>query len=74
MRTTLTIDDDVLAAARSPARARSVPLGTVISELVRQGMKAPTPIRKRNGFPLFPVSEASPPITLDDLKRMEDGP
>ncbi len=34
MRTTLSLDDDVLAAARVLAPQRRQPLGTVISELV----------------------------------------
>ncbi|MFO7534651.1 MAG: type II toxin-antitoxin system VapB family antitoxin, partial [Kiritimatiellia bacterium] len=35
MRTTLSIDDDLLAAARSLARAKSQSLGQALSELAR---------------------------------------
>lgn len=43
MRTTLSIDDDVLYAARSLARREGRALGEVISELARRALQAPTP-------------------------------
>lgn len=39
MRTTLDIDDTVLAAARSLARARKTSLGEAVSELARRGLQ-----------------------------------
>ncbi|MGL4177818.1 MAG: hypothetical protein ACRCSN_17300 [Dermatophilaceae bacterium] len=42
MRTTVDIDDTVLAAARSLARAGRMSLGAAISELARRGLAAPT--------------------------------
>ena len=41
MRTTLQLDDDVLAAARVLARQQRTSLGAVISELARQALVAP---------------------------------
>ncbi|MGL4745668.1 MAG: hypothetical protein ACRCXL_14945 [Dermatophilaceae bacterium] len=41
MRTTVDIDDTVLAAARSLSRASRVSLGAAISELARRGLAAP---------------------------------
>jgi len=38
MRTTLTIDDDVLLAARSRARREGRSVGSVLSELARMGL------------------------------------
>ncbi|MEW6665025.1 MAG: CopG family transcriptional regulator [Thermodesulfobacteriota bacterium] len=72
MRTTITIDDDLLAAAKALARAQSVPVGTVISELARKGLKSSARTRKKNNFPVFSVSSAARPITLEDVKRIED--
>ena len=43
MRTTLQLDDDVLAAARVLARQQRTSLGAVISELARQALVAPAP-------------------------------
>jgi hypothetical protein len=74
MRTTLTIDDDLLAAARSLARARSEPIGRVLSDLARRGMNATPRAGKRGqkGFPVFRVPSGARPITLEDVKTMED--
>lgn len=43
MRTTLSIDDDVLFAAKSLARRDGRALGEVISDLARQALHAPAP-------------------------------
>lgn len=72
MRTTLTIDDDLLAAAKSLARTRAVSVGKVISELARKGMRSPTHVSRRSGFPVFSVPPDARPITLEDVKKIED--
>ena len=41
MRTTLDIDDDVLAAARELARRERRSIGRTLSELARAGLRAP---------------------------------
>ena len=74
MRTTLTIDDDLLEAARALAQQRRVSLGQVVSELLRKGL-SPTPgfeRNKRGNFPTFAVPEAGRPITLETVKRAEE--
>jgi len=43
MRTTLEIDDTVLAAARSLARSRGCSLGEAVSELAKRGLQAVEP-------------------------------
>jgi hypothetical protein len=43
MRTTLQLDDDVLAAARVLARQQRTSLGAVIGELARRALVAPAP-------------------------------
>lgn len=76
MRTTLTIDDDLMAAARSLALAKSESLGKAISELARRGLNATPRVRQspRNsgGFPVFSVPKGAHPITLEDVRRAED--
>ena len=75
MRTTLTLDDEALAAARKLAAARNQPLGRVVSDLMRRGLAARVPYpASKDGFPVFSVAEDSPPITLEDVKRDEDDP
>ncbi|MBS1818970.1 MAG: CopG family transcriptional regulator [Acidobacteria bacterium] len=54
MRTTLELDDDVLAAAKAIAVHRGVTAGQVISELARKGLRverSAAPVR--NGVPLL---------------------
>ncbi len=43
MRTTLDIDDDVLAAAKERARREQKTAGQVVSELLRLALTAPMP-------------------------------
>ncbi len=42
MRTTLDIDDDILAAARDLAKAEGKTMGAVMSDLARRALTAPT--------------------------------
>lgn len=75
MRTTLTIDDDVLPAVKSLAAARGVSLGRAASELIRTGLRKDRqtyPEVCEDSFPVFHVSENALPITLEDVKRLED--
>ena len=75
MRTTLNIDDDILEAARSIAAARNLPVGAVLSELARSGLRQATTIpRERKGLPVFDVSYDSTPLTLARVKRFDQGP
>jgi hypothetical protein len=54
VRTTLDLDDDVLAAARSIAAARKQTMGKVVSDLMRQSLA--TKLKKgRSGVPLLPL-------------------
>ncbi len=53
MRTTLDLDDDILAAARSIAAARKETMGKVVSDLIRQSLAAKVK-KSRSGLPLLP--------------------
>lgn len=69
MRTTLTIDDDVLRAARSIAAEEGRSMGQVISELARKGLR-PDPVSStEEGFPVFQVSDDAPPLTPEMVER-----
>ncbi len=72
MRTTLTIDDDILAAAKALARVRKTSVGRVICDLARRGMKAGPAGPTRNKLQLFAVPENARPITDEDVKKLED--
>ena len=75
MRATLDIDDEILEAAKSIARERSLPVGVVLSDLARRGLRPDTTnLRKHKGFPVFDVSRDGTVLTLDRVKRYEDYP
>ncbi|HEY5048179.1 MAG TPA: hypothetical protein VII49_09185 [Rhizomicrobium sp.] len=76
MRTTLAIDDDVHAAAKSLAARQRKTLGEIVSELARQGLKparAVSQLRKRNSIPLLSGRSGSPPVTPELVARLRDG-
>ena len=72
MRTTLSIDPEVLGAAKKIAAARSISLGEVISELARRGLEARSKIGSRYGFPVFDVPANTPPLTPEQVRQDED--
>jgi hypothetical protein len=73
MRTTLDLDEDVLAAARSLARLERRSLGRVVSSLARKGL-APRDDRlgEEEGFPIFAVGAGAPPITDEMVQTALD--
>ena len=72
MRTTLTIDDDALAAARTIAAQSSRTLGEVVSELVRRALRPAPAGRDRNGVPLLPVRTPGTIVTLEMVNALRD--
>ena len=74
MRTTLAIDDDVLAAANHLAEREHKSLGEVITLLARQGLsrQARGARAVRNGVPLLPARKGATPVTLELVNRLRD--
>ncbi len=72
MRTTLDIDDDVLAAAKAIAKARGRTAGGIISELARSGLSKPFEGGVRNGIPLIPIKDPTAVITLELVNALRD--
>jgi hypothetical protein len=72
MRTTISIDDDVLRAAKSLAVAEQRSVGAVLSELARRGLRPERPVMSAHGLPVFRVSEKAPPLTLDMVRQALD--
>jgi len=71
MRTTLTLDDDVLELAARQAKLRGVSLGRTVSDLLRRGLSAPTPAQDKDGIVIFRLPADSPKVTTDDVRRLE---
>ena len=67
MRTTIAIDDDVLAVARALAERKGSSLGSALSELARRGFKSP-PTGNGDGT-MFAVATNAEPITSEDVYR-----
>ncbi|SNT41358.1 hypothetical protein SAMN05421770_11228 [Granulicella rosea] len=73
MEMTLTIDDDVLAAAEERAAAEHRSVGEVISSLARQAIHTdPSKLNMRNGVPLLPVLLGDEVITSEHVYRLQD--
>jgi hypothetical protein len=72
MRTTLELDDDLLAAARELAREQGVTLGYVISDLARRSLRAKARPAVRNGFPLLVPKPGSARPNLELVNRLRD--
>lgn len=72
MRTTLTIDDDVLLAAKAIAEQEQKSIGEVVSVLARQSLRRPQPPTARNGVPLLPVRNPQAVVTLDIVNALRD--
>lgn len=72
MRTTLTLDDDVLARARQLADESGRSIGAVISELARSAMTKPAPGSTRNGIRLLPPARDGSSTTLEEVNRLRD--
>jgi hypothetical protein len=75
MRTTLTIDDDILAIARAHAEREERSIGAVISELARRGVLAANPTAPSDAEEDFPTVRRAPNarlVTLEDVNRLRD--
>lgn len=72
MRTTLAIDDDVLAAAKALARQQRRTVGEVVSELARTSLRRPPKRQSRNGLPLLPVPKPGTVVTMEIVNGLRD--
>jgi len=71
VRTTLEIDDDVVAAARELAALQRRSLGSVVSELARRGL-TPARVVADGALPVITVPDGSSPITPEMVRRALD--
>jgi hypothetical protein len=74
MRTTLDLDDNLLAIARVRAREKGISVGAAVSEMMRRGLEV-TVGSTKSGFPLFQPPSNAPVITDEIVARYrDDGP
>ena len=69
MRTTLTIDDDVLAVARALAERNGTSLGRALSELARRGFRSGDHPGDDGDGTVFAVAPDAGPITSEDVYK-----
>jgi hypothetical protein len=71
MRTTLDIDDNLLAIARVRAREKGISIGAAVSDIMRRGLEVPR-TRSKRGFPVFQMPPDAPVITDEIVARYRD--
>jgi hypothetical protein len=71
MRTTLTLDDDIVLKVKTYAENRSLALGKAVSELVRRGFNAPVKTRVVNGLVVFDLPNEEDQVTSELVKRLQ---
>jgi len=75
MRTTLTLESDAFAVAKTYADARALKLGQAVSELIRLGSAERLPMRLKDGVWVFELPADTPTVTAAQVKALlEDTP
>ena len=75
MRTTLTIGDDVLDAARYIARSTGETVGEVLTELARKSLNIEEergPYDAEMGIHLLPPVQRATPLTAQEIINIDD--
>lgn len=74
MRTTLDIDDRVLASARTLARDKGISLGSAVSELALRGLRpvGVSSTSPQSPFPTFPDNADAEPVTSEMVREALD--
>lgn len=71
-RTTLTLEDDAMKAAKAHAARHRVTLGQAVSELVRQGAERPLVTEDRSGLRVVRLGRGSPEVTTALVDRLRE--
>ncbi len=77
MRTTLTIDDDILLVVKAKADREKRSIGEVLSALARIALAPPSSDQTegqntKNGLVLLPRKENGKPVTLEIVNKLRD--
>lgn len=71
VRTTLDIDDQLLAIARTRAQERGISLGAAVSELIRRGLETPQHVAA-SGFLVFDAGPEAREVTDEMVQELRD--
>ena len=72
MRTTISLDDDIVPQVKTYAETRDISVGKATSELVRRGLHAPLQTRVVNGFHVVELPTGSPQVTSEHIRNLEE--
>ncbi len=72
MRTTLSLEDDVLAEIKAYATSREIALGKAVTELVRRGLSAPLQTRVVNDFHVVELPPGSPRVSIEHVRTLQE--
>lgn len=72
MRTTLSIDDDVLLAVRERARRDRRSVGAVLSDLARQALAGPRQGEGESFYGFIPFTGGGRPVTNELVNRLRE--
>jgi hypothetical protein len=70
MRTTLSIDDDVLEQVKDFAKGRRISLGRAASELIRRGVERPLQTHIVNGLHVITLPPGSPTVSSERVNEL----
>jgi hypothetical protein len=70
MRTTLNLDTEVLSTVRLLSKQSGLPIGAIVSEIVRKALQHDETAVERNGVQIFPRKEGPAPdiATVNKLR------
>ena len=71
MRTTLTLNDDVLRKVRRYAASRQLTLGEAVTDLVQRALTVPRPTKEVNGVQVFDLPPESPRVTTKKVRELD---
>ena len=75
MRTTISLEDDAFEVARAYAHARSLKLGTAISELIRMANRRQFPLKQKDGLWVFDLPPDVPNVSASQVQQLlEESP
>jgi hypothetical protein len=71
MRTTLSLDDDLLPFVKRYADDHSLALGKAVSDLVRRALTTPRPTSSAGGITIFDLPAQSPQVTTKEVRELD---
>ncbi len=71
MKITLTFDEGLAKEIRAYAQKHSLAPGKAVSQLLRIGLRYPTPTRTVNGLEVFDIPRSSHRVTSKRVKQLE---